>query len=101
MKEWYLFFKDIGVDLAFMLAGLFGGVAFVSKPNDMNNAQKFLTIVTGVGCANYLTPVAIWILHIPEKLGYGMAFILGYMGFKAIEYLIMKYKDRQEKKNQP
>jgi len=99
MKETYLFLKDIGVDLAFMIAGLFGGVAFVSKPNEMTFWQKVLTVLTGIGTANYLTPFALWVLHIPEKLGYGLAFVLGYMGFKAIEYFIKKYQDKQNKKN--
>ena len=98
MKEFYLFCKDIGADLAFMLAGLFGGVAFVSKPNEMSFWQKVLTVMTGVGTANYLTPLVIWLLHIPEKLGYGIAFILGYMGFKVIELIIKRYQEKQNEK---
>lgn len=99
MKETYIFFKDIGLDLAFMIAGLFGGVAFVSKPNEMSFWQKVLTVLTGIGTANYLTPFVLWVLHIPEKLGYGLAFILGYMGFKVIEAIIKRYQERQNKKS--
>lgn len=97
MKETYIFLKDIGLDLAFMIAGLFGGVAFVSKPNEMSFWQKVLTVLTGIGTANYLTPFVLWTLHIPEKLGYGLAFVLGYMGFKVIEMLIKRYEERRTK----
>lgn len=96
MKDTYLFFKEIGIDLALMLAGLFGGVAFLSKPNEMNKAQKFLTVISGIGTANYLTPVFIYICRMPESFGYGVAFVLGYMGLKAVEYLILKWKSKQK-----
>lgn len=97
MKEFYHFFEKIGVDFALMLAGLFGGIAFVSKPNEMNNAQKFLTVITGVSTANYLTPVVMWLFNIPAKLGFGLAFLLGFTGLKAIELIIRKWEQFKTK----
>lgn len=99
MKEIYLFLKDLGADLALMLAGLFGGIAFITKPNELTFWQKVLTVVTGIGTANYLTPIVIYLTHLPEKLGYGLAFVLGFMGFKAIEYLIQRYKKKKNETN--
>lgn len=98
MKEAYLACKEIGIDLALMLAGLFGGVAFLSKPNEMNRAQKMLVLVSGLSSANYLTPIFLWITHLPDNFGYGMGFIVGYTGLKSVEFLITKYKLRQDKK---
>lgn len=92
MKEFYHFFKDLGVDFALMLAGLFGGIAFVSKPNEMNNMQKFLTVLTGVGTANYITPIALNILHLPQNYGYALAFLIGFSGLKTIEQVIKRYE---------
>ena len=97
MKEFYHFFKDLGVDFALMLAGLFGGIAFVSKPNEMNRAQKFLTVLTGVGTANYITPIALSILSLPQNYGYALAFLIGFSGLKTIEQLIKKYEANKSK----
>lgn len=92
MKDIFLACKEIGIDLALILAGLFGGVAFLSKPNEMTKGQKVLTVFAGVGTANYLTPVVLYISRLPDHFGYGIAFVLGYMGLKAVEYLILKWK---------
>lgn len=97
----YLALKEIGIDLAFMLAGLFGGVAFLSKPNEMTNWQKFLTIVAGIGSANYMTPAFLYISRLPEQLGYTLAFIFGLMGLKAVDLVINKYKSKYDKTKKP
>lgn len=93
----YLALKEIGIDLAFMLAGLFGGVAFLSKPNEMTGWQKFLTIVAGIGSANYMTPAFLYISRLPEQLGYTLAFIFGLMGLKAVDIVINKWKSKYYK----
>jgi hypothetical protein len=98
MKEFYHFFKDIGIDLAYGIAGIFGGIAFVSKPNQMSIAQKFLTVVTGVGTATYITPLALMILHLPTEYGYAVAFLIGFSGLKTIELLINKFETKRAKK---
>ena len=92
MKDIYHFFEKLGIDFALMLAGLFGGIAFVSKPNEMSRIQKLLTITTGVGSANYLTPLALYYLNIPNQVGFALAFLLGFSGLKGIELMIKKYE---------
>jgi FtsH-binding integral membrane protein len=96
MKDIYHFFEKLGIDFALMLAGLFGGIAFISKPNTMNRMQKFITVLTGVGTANYLTPMAMYFLKLPNELGFALAFLLGFSGLKSIETLIKKY-DKSKK----
>ena len=97
MKQLFHLLQDLGLDFALMLAGLFGGIAFVSKPNEMNRAQKLLTIITGVGSANYLTPVAMYFMKLPNQFGFALAFLIGFSGLKSIEYAIKKYEDKKTK----
>lgn len=99
MKDIYEAFKYIGIDLGLLLSGLFGGVAFLSKPNDMTRWQKFFTVFAGIGTANYVTPIVIYITRIPDQFGYGLGFILGTMGLKAVSYIITRYKLKQNDKN--
>lgn len=99
MKEIYEACKEIGIDLGLLLSGLFGGVAFLSKPNEMTRGQKFFTVFAGIGTANYLTPIVIYVARIPEQFGYGLGFILGTMGLKAVSYIITKWKLTKQNKN--
>lgn len=92
MKDIYHFFERIGIDLALMLAGLFGGVAFVFKPNEMTISQKLITIVTGILVATYLTPLTVYLLNLPNQLSFGIAFLLGHTGLKSVEFIIKKYE---------
>lgn len=97
MKEFYIFCKNFGVEFPMMLAGLFGGLAFISKPNELSKKQKALTVGVGIVTANYLTPLAIYILHLPANVGYGLAFLLGFTGLKSIELIIKKYEQYKNK----
>jgi hypothetical protein len=98
MKEIYHALKEIGVDVALTLAGLFGGMVFVSKPdNKMSIAQKFLTIASGAVTANYVTPLAGSMLGFKDNALYTVAFLLGFSGFKIIEMLISKYEKNKLK----
>jgi len=99
MKDFYHFCKDIGLDLGYLLAGFFGSAAFISKPNEMTIYQKFLTFVTGMASSMYLTPVVLYFLKLPNNLGYGLAFLLGFTGLKSIEMLIRKYEGNKKSKN--
>lgn len=99
IKEIYLACKEIGVDLSFILAGLFGGVAMLSKPNEMSKWQKALTVFAGIGTANYMTPGFLYVSRLPEQMGYTLAFIFGLMGLKAVDMVITKWNSKFSKKN--
>lgn len=95
-KDWFHLLERLEINLALVLSGLFGSIAFLSKPNDMTKGQKILTVLSGVGSANYLTPLFLWIFHIPTNFGYGVGFIIGYTGLKSVEFIIKKWKIKQE-----
>lgn len=90
MKIYYLsiqVLKSFGFDVILFVAGLAGGIAFLTKSDKLNKFQKFTTVLSGGFTANYLTPVVAEWLHLSEKTLYGLAFILGYGGLKFVETL--------------
>lgn len=85
-----------GIDIGFIVSGFFGALLLVSK----NSAQKVSTtvasILAGTACANYLTPVVMYILpHGVQTNGkYAVAFVMGFMGLKGLEIIIEKWFDK-------
>jgi len=104
MKIYYLSFqilKNFGFDVVLFVAGLAGGIAFLTKSDKLNKFQKFTTVLSGGFTANYLTPVVAEWLHLSEKTLYGLAFILGYGGLKFVEtiYASIQRQISANKKN--
>jgi len=102
------FFNEIGLDVALLIAGLSGGLVSLRKDEKLTTWQKFLTVVSGGLIATYLTPLFIYFVtkmfgaEMVEgtKIEYGLSFIVGYMGLKAIEFLITKItKTRNNESN--
>jgi hypothetical protein len=92
MEEINTFLKNMGINIGYALAGIFGSMALLSDKQELSLRQKSLIIVTGVGTANYLAPMIIYVMHVPQQFSFGFAFLLGYSGVATIKYFIMKYK---------
>jgi len=87
------FFKEIGIDLVLIVAGIFGGFVFVNKTDKLSTKQKIGTVISGGLTANYVTPlVADW-MNLSENSLYGIAFFLGYGGLKLVEKLFLHFQD--------
>lgn len=84
--------KTIGIEVAFIIAGVFGGIVNISKETKMNFWQKTISIISGGAAANYLTPVFVSFLNINDNTKFGIAFVIGYMGLRSIELLIVRIK---------
>lgn len=86
--------KHFGIDMILLIAGMAGGIAFISKGGKLSRFQKFTTVVSGGFTANYLTPIVAEWLNLSDKALYGIAFLLGYGGLKSVEgfYLLMQKK---------
>ena len=91
MKDLYHHMQKIGIDLAFGLAGMFGVVAMFTKPNELTLFQKFIRFVIGVSSSVFITPLALYYLNLPNRLGFGVAFLIGYSGLKTVELIIKKF----------
>ena len=83
--------KDYGIDVGLLISGLFGYILLTSKHSAMNLARTVSCLIGGAASANYLTPIVINITKLDEThYHYGIAFLLGFLGLKGIEYFSEK-----------
>lgn len=84
--------NQIGLNLTLIIAGSVG--AFIGRNKQHTFWQQFVTLFTSAFIANYLTPVLIEFLSLSEKTHGGLAFVIGYMGKHALDYLVGKLKKK-------
>jgi hypothetical protein len=78
--------KEIGIEVGFLVSGLFGAILMVSKNSANNLKSAILSILGGMASANYLTPVMVEIGNLKdEKIQNGLAFVTGFLGLKLVE----------------
>jgi hypothetical protein len=88
MKE---FLTEVGINAGLITSGLFGSLLNIKKDSSRRLSTVLLSIGTGVGSANYLTPIVVDVININSRnFEFGVAFILGYLGLTGIEFAIMK-----------
>jgi hypothetical protein len=88
MKE---LLTEVGINAGLITSGLFGSLLNIKKDASRRLSTVLLSIGTGVGSANYLTPIVVDIININNRnFEFGVAFILGYLGLTGIEFAIMK-----------
>jgi hypothetical protein len=92
--------EDEGVNISYMLAGLFGSLMMMSKTAGMNIGRTILATIGGAASANYLTPLVLDI----TKWGHGahshaIAFLIGFAGLRGIEWLTSKFMTLDEPVN--
>lgn len=93
-----MFLQEIGIEVIVFIAGLAGGItSLTTKPKNMTRSQQFLSVLAGGFTANYLTPLTGHWLNLSDNTLYGVAFLLGYSGLKAVELLMKKLHNNIEK----
>jgi hypothetical protein len=85
------FLEELGINVAFVLAGLFGSLVTVSNDATRNLKSSIAGIVAGTFSANYLTQVVVELTGLNGKVEYGLAFILGYIGLRGVEKVSQKF----------
>lgn len=97
------FLKNIGIDIAILIAGLSGGLVSLRKDEKLSMWQKILTVASGGLIATYLTPILVplaeKIVGENSNIEYGMGFVVGYMGLKSIEFVISKFVKSENDEN--
>lgn len=91
MKLVITILKTLGVDVALIIAGIAGGITFISKSPSLTRWQKFLSVMSGGFAANYLTPLVGEWLGFTDNVLYGIAFLLGYGGMKGVERIFLVF----------
>ena len=83
--------KEYGIDIAFLCAGLFGAVLTTGKNAARNLGSTISSLVAGAAAANYLTPVVVQLVKVEgERTQYAIAFLLGFVGLRAVEFASRK-----------
>jgi len=83
--------KEYGIDIGLLISGLFGSILLTSKDSAMNLTRTVSSLVGGAASANYITPVVISAANLNDThYHYGVAFLLGFLGLKGIEYFSHK-----------
>ena len=83
--------KEYGIDVGLLISGLFGAILLTSKGSAMNLTRTISSLIGGAASANYITPVVVNITKLDDShYHYGIAFLLGFLGLKGIEYFSNK-----------
>lgn len=83
--------KDYGIDVGLLISGLFGSILLTSKNSAKNLGRTVSSLIGGAASANYITPIVISITKLDDHhYHYGIAFLLGFLGLKGIEYFSSK-----------
>jgi len=93
--------SEYGLEIGFVVSGLFGSILMVSKNAASNMKSAIVAIVGGMAAANYLTPTLIHFANIKEaKLQNGLAFVVGFLGLKLVEIVSEKVLDKIQQPTQ-
>jgi hypothetical protein len=83
--------KDYGIDVGLLISGLFGAILLTSKGSAMNLTRTVSSLIGGAASANYITPIVVNLAKLDDThYNYGIAFLLGFLGLKGIEYFSSK-----------
>lgn len=83
--------QQYGIDIGLLISGLFGSILLTSKGSAMNLGRTFSSLIGGAASANYITPVIISITKLENlHFQYSIAFLLGFLGLKGVEYFSNK-----------
>lgn len=95
IKEIEHAFKIIGFHLSLIIAGIAG--AFVSNSiKKLSIMERAFSVISGGLIANYVTPVIVDLMNLSISTSNGIAFLMGYMGLKAVELVIERIKRVKE-----
>ncbi len=82
---------EYGIDVGLLISGLFGAILLTSKDSANNYGKTISSLVGGAASANYIAPVVITFTKLNDNhYQYGIAFLLGFLGLKGIEYFSNK-----------
>lgn len=83
-------FLKYGIDIGFLLSGFFGALLLSIKKRRQKVSRSIACIFAGTMSANYLTPLILQFAPagVQEKGKYAVAFMMGYIGLKGLEFII-------------
>jgi len=83
--------KEYGINVGLLISGLFGAILLTSKNSARDLMKTFTCLIGGAASANYIAPVVITFTKLnDDHYQFGIAFLLGFLGLKGIEYFSNK-----------
>jgi len=90
------FLMDLGFNIGLALSGLLGSLVTIWRSKKkMNVKEQALSLIAGTLSANYLTPLVISFMDLKDNTQFGVAFVVGFGGLKAVEYVYEKHFNKQ------
>lgn len=98
MKE---LIEQLGINIAISIAGLFGSLLMIGKNAATQWRTTIFSMISGVACANYITPIILDITRIDIKYQVSVGFVLGFLGLRSVELISKKFvKEIKEDKKE-
>jgi hypothetical protein len=98
MKE---FIEQLGINIAISIAGLFGSLIMIGKNAATQWRTTIFSMISGVACANYITPIILDITRMDIKYQVSVGFVLGFLGLRSVEMISKKFvKEIKEEKKE-
>ncbi len=93
MKE---FIEQLGINIAISIAGLFGSLLMIGKNAAQTWKTTIFSMISGVACANYITPIILDMTRMDVKYQVSVGFVLGFLGLRSVE-MVSKKLIKEEK----
>ena len=88
------YLEHIGINVGLAVSGFFGSLLTVGKHKSWQAA--LVAVLSGMGSANYLTPVVLQFLPNAESSEHAAAFVLGFLGLRGVELLTARLFPQKE-----
>jgi hypothetical protein len=93
------FIEQLGINIAISISGLFGSLLMIGKSAAQEWRTTVFSMVSGVACANYITPIILDITRIDIKYQVSVGFVLGFLGLRSVEIISKKLVKHLEKED--
>ena len=88
---------ELQLKAVLLVAGFAGSLVSMENSEKMTIKQGILRAISGTLTANYLTPVFMTILNLNGEIHNAIAFLIGFLGMKAIDFAWSFYKKSVKK----
>lgn len=93
------FIEQLGINIAISIAGLFGSLLMIGKTAAQTWKTTVFSMLSGVACANYITPIILDMTKMPVKYQVSVGFVLGFLGLRSVETISKKFIKDAPKSN--
>ncbi len=96
MKE---LLQSIGINIAISIAGLFGSLLMIGKGAAQHWRTTIFSMLSGVACANYITPIILDMTRMDVKYQVSIGFVMGFLGLRSVEMISKRVIKLDKKEN--